>query len=1235
MRNQSNSNLQSTILAERIAFLENELDRLRSERSTFENPYLKNGFGYQSLDNDGCLCEVNDAWLRLFGYEKDMVLGKSFADFLSVEAKLQFLDFFSRSKGLGEIFEESFIGFRKGGSTCIVLLNGWIERDAAGNYLRSHHIVQDITRQRELESKRESERQLLATCHQSSDLESLMKNLAQFFKELSGCEAIGIRLKKDGDYPYFQSVGFPEAFVKFENYLCARDEKGSIIFDFSGNPVLDCMCGNIISGRFDPKLPFFTKFGSFWTNNTTQLLASTSPADRQTNTRNRCNGTGYESVALIPIKHQQTTYGLFQFNDHRPDRFTADRIEQYEHLVSYISLSLAKHLADIELRVSEKKYRVVVENAQEAIIIVQWEQIVLANCAAEKMTGFSQGNLAARAFLRLVHPEDRATVMTHHKKMLLGEHVDSSYLFRIVRADGESRWMESHGSLIEWNGKPASLYFLTDVTEKLQAEIARQENEQNLQAILNAAPESIQLFDLEGRTILANEATARRLNTTLEELKGKIVYEFFPPDIATSRKKLIEKVIATGEPVLCKDTRNGIAFDSYLWPVFDQEGKVRRIAVFAVDSSDREVAAQKLEESHQLLKNLANLVPGVVYQYRLYPDGRSAFPYSSPGMYTIYEVTPEEVREDATPVFGRLHPEDHDRVAADIYHSANTLETFFCEFRVILPIQGLRWRWSQAQPQRMEDGGTLWHGIISDITDRKLAEEKLRESNAYLENLINYANVPIIVWDMHYRVTRFNHAFEELTGRNAQEIVGKSIRLLFPSSEVADTMILIKNTTDGGQWKNISINIQHADGEIRNLLWNSARIMGADNKTPIAVIAQGYDVTEQKRAEEEKNRLAIQLQQAHKMEAIGTLAGGIAHDFNNILGGILGYAEMVMEDLPQGSSISKDVSQILHAANRAKELVKQILAFSRQAETDRIFVQPALVIKEAVKLLRASLPSTISIVQDIDPECGTVLADPTQLHQIVINLATNALHAMELTGGTLTFSLHRKAAVPVGEATETSLEAPDVIHLSVSDTGSGIPPEIMTRIFDPYFTTKEIGKGTGMGLAMVHGIIKSYNGSITCESIVGVGTTFKIVLPATEGKQREESGALELAPKGHERILLVDDEEILVDMGKSMLSRLGYKVTACNSSLNALATFLKQPDDFDMVITDQTMPEMTGIDLARRIQHIRPGLPIILCTGFSHIVSEETAKYHGIKGFCLKPLTKKDIAKKIRELFDA
>ena len=394
------------------------------------------------------------------------------------------------------------------------------------------------------------------------------------------------------------------------------------------------------------------------------------------------------------------------------------------------------------------------------------------------------------------------------------------------------------------------------------------------------------------------------------------------------------------------------------------------------------------------------------------------------------------------------------------------------------------------------------------------------------------------------------------------------------------------------------------------------------------------DITERKQAEEEKKILNAQLQQAQKMEAIGTLAGGIAHDFNNILGAIVGYSEMIREDFPPGSPGIHDIDQVLKASHRAKDLVKQILAFSRQAEDQKIPMKPAVVVKEAITLLRSSLPTTITINQDIDADAGMVLADPTQIHQIVMNLATNAFHAMEVKGGTLTISLQKKILCQDDLASEPDLQPGTFVQLSIRDTGEGILPEIQDKIFDPFFTTKEVGKGTGLGLSMVYSIVKSCHGSIVCDSRLGEGTEFRIILPALEGHAIQDNGSTDLTPHGKEHILLIDDEEMLVELGQAMLKRLGYHVTTRRNSLDALTTFQNQPESFDLIITDQTMPGMTGVDLARRILQIRPRMPIILCTGYSSQITEDMAKAAGIKGFAFKPLAKKDIGELIRKVLD-
>ncbi len=384
----------------------------------------------------------------------------------------------------------------------------------------------------------------------------------------------------------------------------------------------------------------------------------------------------------------------------------------------------------------------------------------------------------------------------------------------------------------------------------------------------------------------------------------------------------------------------------------------------------------------------------------------------------------------------------------------------------------------------------------------------------------------------------------------------------------------------------------------------------------------------------ERIHLEEQLRQSQKMEAIGTLAGGIAHDFNNMLGAILGYAEMIRDDCSPGSPAIHDIEQVLKASHRAKDLVKQILAFSRQAEDHKTPMQPAAIITEAINLLRSSLPTTITIKQDIDPEAGVILADPSQIHQIVMNLCTNAFHAMEAEGGTLTISLNQKTLVQDDLRAELDLQPGTFVQLSIRDTGEGIRPEIREKIFEPFYTTKEVGKGTGLGLAMVYGIVKSCGGSIAFDSQLGQGTEFRIILPTLESNALQEKEATESVLYGNEHILLVDDEKILLELGKVMLERFGYSVTTCGSSLDALEIFQNHPDAFDLLITDQTMPNMTGVDLSRRLLQLRPKLPIVLCTGYSSIVSEERANLLGIKGFALKPLVQKDIAGLIRKVLD-
>jgi len=393
-------------------------------------------------------------------------------------------------------------------------------------------------------------------------------------------------------------------------------------------------------------------------------------------------------------------------------------------------------------------------------------------------------------------------------------------------------------------------------------------------------------------------------------------------------------------------------------------------------------------------------------------------------------------------------------------------------------------------------------------------------------------------------------------------------------------------------------------------------------------------IVEKNLAEEERTRLFDQLQQTHRMEAIGTLAGGIAHDFNNILASIMGYTELAMEEVEEKSQAHHDLGQIFKACSRAKDLIYQILMFSQQTEQERVPVKVSHVVKEVLKLLRASLPSTIDIRQVISKNLNHILADPTQIHQIVMNLCANAAHAMKENGGILEVRLFQVFLNADFANKYPDMKQGQYIKLSFKDSGHGIPAEVRDSIFNPYFTTKEKGEGTGLGLSVVHGIVKNLDGEITVESEPGKGSIFDVYLPVIEDEEQESIKHIEPLHTGHENVLLVDDEPGIAAMGERMLESLGYQVTARTSSIEALELFKHEPGRFELIITDMTMPNMTGDRFSQEVMKIRPDIPIILCTGYSHQISEEKAKKIGIKAFVMKPLVKRELSSIVRRVLD-
>ena len=481
----------------------------------------------------------------------------------------------------------------------------------------------------------------------------------------------------------------------------------------------------------------------------------------------------------------------------------------------------------------------------------------------------------------------------------------------------------------------------------------------------------------------------------------------------------------------------------------------------------------------------------------------------------------------------------------------------------------------------------------------------------------------IMLTDLDGTITYLNPAFMKMWGYDNFDEVLKTDNSQFLGIENFNNFL--KSLHESKGWKN-EFTAVRKDGLTFEVVV-SVSLIQDEKFQPIGIMASFIDVTKRK-------RLETQLRQAQKMDAMGTLAGGIAHDFNNILSSVIGYTEIALGGVPKGSLLESNLQEVFKAGRRARSLVKQIIAFSRQSELERKPIKISPIIKETLKFLRSSIPSTIDIHQNIGTDLDTVLADPTQIDQILINLCTNAAHAMQKNGGTLEVNLTNVKLDLDFKPRHSDMTSGPHIRLSVSDTGHGMSKKVLERIFDPYFSTKEKSEGTGLGLAVVHGVVKSLGGTITVYSDPGKGSTFNVYLPTFEGGVKPETEIEESIPTGNECILFIDDEQPIVNLSKQMLESLGYEVVTKTNSIDALSLIQAKPEKFDLIITDMSMPNMTGEKLAQELMHIVPNIPIILCTGFNKMITEEKAKATGIRALINKPILRQEMAETIRKVLD-
>ncbi|MGA2107312.1 MAG: PAS domain S-box protein [Syntrophorhabdales bacterium] len=806
-----------------------------------------------------------------------------------------------------------------------------------------------------------------------------------------------------------------------------------------------------------------------------------------------------------------------------------------------------------------------------------------------------------------------------------------------------------------------------EIGERQRAEIALRESEQRWATTLASIGDAVIAADTDGKITFMNAVAEGLTGWTLRDASAMPVTEVFNIINELTRLQVespVTKVLREGMIVgLANHTilkrRDGIEvpIDDSGAPIKGAGGKTTGVVLVFRDITERKAAEEALRESEEHYRSLfSSMLNGYAYCKML-------FEHNEPKDFIYLNVNSAfEALTGLTNVVGKRVSEvipgirEADPELFEIYGRV-ALTGIPERFETYVEALGMWFSVSVYSPQREH-----FVAIFDVITDRKRAEEELKASEEKYRNLFENMTEEVHFWKLvrdgdgrieTWRLVDANPPTLATWGKTLDEIKGKTTDEIFGPGATDHYMPVVQKIMTEGVPCSFEDYFPNLDKHFRftSVPFGDYFITtGADItniKKAQQVLKEAYDVLElrvkerttelqqayDKLVAEEKGRqqLEAQLRQARKMEALGTLSGGIAHDFNNILAAIIGFSEIAIERIPAESGVQRQLKRVLEAGMRGRDLVKRMLTFSRQTEQEKKPLAVSSIVKESVNLLRASIPTTIDIRVDVKNGSDLILGDPVQIQQVLMNLCTNASYAMQELGGTLDIHLSDHS-VPPSNADPQGMKPGPYVKLIVRDTGTGISSDIMDKIFDPFFTTKKVGEGTGLGLSVVHGIVSQHDGSITVESEPGRGST--VYFPRITGDLESDAAKDDEIPTGSERILFVDDEEAIAEMGEDILAELGYEVASRMNGREALALFRLDPSRFDLVVTDQTMPEMTGVELAKEILALRPDMPIIMCTGFSYVVDADRARAAGIRAFAMKPLTKREIAKTIRRVLD-
>jgi PAS domain S-box-containing protein len=941
----------------------------------------------------------------------------------------------------------------------------------------------------------------------------------------------------------------------------------------------------------------------------------------------------YEVFPEMPQKwkevHQRCLSGAIEGNEddyfERPDgSITYNRWEcrpwyqangEIGGIVTYTEVTTERKKAEKALRASEEKYRSIFENCVEGIYQSTPEgRYISVNPAYAKLLGYSSPDELISSIVDIgdqifVDPEQRLEV----RRLLARDGFIKDFHAQLYRKDGTMVWvsLDAIVSVCEHNGKiPCYQGSMLDISERKRAVEALRASERFASETVDALSEHIAILDEDGLILTVNEAWRDFARKNASSLNGLIEGANYLEVCDNAHGEGADQAAEFAEGIrsMMRGEREQFVLEyschspwEKRWFIgrvtrFRGEGPVR-IVVAHQNITKRKRAEEALWVSEERLRLAHKAANDVIWDWEVVKDAQY---WNEAGGVVFGWTDIVESPQTAAWWTDRVHPEDRQRVAEGFFAVVNDpgADRWHDEYRFRKADGTYAEVIDRAYVLRDEQGkATRLIGAMLDITECKRVEEALRESEERYRMIFNHSPLGVMHFDSNGIIREFNDKFAQIMGASREAILGFEMleRLRDPAMLRA-----VKDALDGrlGYYEGDYLSVTGGKSTPMRAIYQ--RITGQDEKI-LGVVGLFEDVTERKRAEEEREELEAHLHQAHKMEAIGTLAGGIAHDFNNVLSAIIGYTELSLAKAPGHSPLHADLQQVLLAAERAKDLVKQILTFSRQSEQEIKPVRIVPLLKEALKFLRSSIPSTIAIRQQIRISSeSTVLADPTQIHQVIMNLCTNASYAMRRHGGTLEVELSEMVLRKDDDPTSyPELNPGQYLSLRVTDTGCGMDEGTIQRIFDPFFTTKPREEGTGMGLAVVYGIVKACGGAVTVRSKPGKGSQFYLYFPKASSPVPQPLSDSKEVSGGKGRILFVDDEAALVKLGEKMLQGLGYTVVATTSSLEALAIFRSRAEQFDLLITDYTMPQLTGLELIEEIRRIRADMPVILCSGYT------------------------------------